>query len=86
LALELNGQKSGKEYNIEFNNEINSNKNNLDLETKLEVIKKIGNKVKHDFLEDIKKKDPEIYLREIINDYKKAINSLPNLNENLEKD
>lgn len=86
LALELNGQKSGKEYNLEFNNEINSNKNNLNLETKLEEIKKIGNRVKHDFLEDIKKKDPEIYLREIINDYKKAINSLPNLNENLEKD
>ena len=86
LALELNGQKSGKEYYIEYNNEINYNKNNLDLKAKIEEAKKIGNKVKNDFLEDIKKKDPENYLKEIINDYKNAINSLPNLNEDLEKD
>ena len=86
LALELNGKKSGKEYFLEYNNEINNNNNNLDIKTKIEEAKKIGNIVKNDFLEDIKKKDPENYLKEIINDYKNAINSLTNLNEDLEKD
>lgn len=101
LALELNGERCGKDFCKENEEEIEKDiENNEELREihfgkytirdknaiKSAIItKKIGEKARNIFLKKIDNEGGLNYLKNIINDYKIAINSLPQLYEDLKK-